>query len=106
MGQLHAHAEWTSRDCDGTYPGGETIEMTFEEQADDNGDIDFMNRVFVSKCGPYAVDRMTVEVTEAGFDYTEYTEEGFRRGEVEWCHKDCTPVKPWRRDLTAEAAGY
>lgn len=110
--QLHAHVETYSTDCDGQYPGGETVEMTFEEQAghdQDNwfGDLNFMNRVFVRFAGPYAVLRMTVTVDEDGFEVEEQHDEGVRRAEVKWCRDDsCEPVKPWRRDLTAERAGY
>lgn len=95
---LHAHVSREARDCDG-FHGRDYIERVNDDEIaesvkangiNDFSDIHFMDRVFVSCCSPYAVQfGMRVTVTDAGFDWTEDTEEGFRAGEVRWCWDDC-----------------
>lgn len=122
---LHAHVSTAAADCDGpvydsyvetfNYAEREAqvrayfngLMRGYDEPVNDFSDIDFMNRVFASKCGPYAVHQMRVTVDESGFDYHEQTEEGYRSGEVRWCRDEtCDRTRRTHRDVFAEAAGY
>lgn len=115
MENLHAHVETYSRDCDGGFESHYVVAFNDEEIAErdtanginDFSDIHFMNRVFSNCCGPYAVSfKMSITVTEAGFEWNEATEEGYRAGEVRWCHDDCDESERGQRDQYAEMMGY
>lgn len=111
---LHAHVSTSSADCDGpiyrdyvTVPNDEEIaEHEAANGINDFSDIHFMNRVFTNHCGPYAVHQMRVTVDESGFQWHEDTEEGYRGGEVLWCHDDCDESQASQRDVFAEQMGY
>lgn len=122
--ELHAHVSTASADCDGpqydtyvdTFNDDERIAQVrayfkgvmrgYDEPLDDFSEIDFMNRVFANKCGPYAVHQMRITMDADGFEWHEQTEEGYRSGEVRWCRDDCNTEKRTHRDVFAEAAGY
>lgn len=112
---LHAHVSTAAADCDGPIYRDWVEPMNDDEIAEhveadgvnDFSDIHFMNRVFTSRCGPYAVHQMRVTVDEGGFEWNESTEEGYRSGEVRWCQdEDCDPNASSQRDVFAEQMGY
>lgn len=115
MDNLHAHVSTASADCDGPMyrdwveaPNDEEIaEHEAAQGVNDFSDIHFMNRVFTGQCGPYAVRQMRITLDDSGFEYREDTEEGYRSGEVRWCHdEDCDPNAYSQRDVFAEQMGY
>lgn len=115
MTTLHAHVDRESTDCDGRYTDCYIVMFNDAERAEseraggvnDFSDIHFMNRVFATEAGPYAVDHATIEITRRGFEYHEDTEEGYREASVSWCTDPyCDPEFRTHRDHRAEAAGY
>lgn len=102
--KVHAHVTTSSRDCDGDYRSGRSVELTAEERCDSFGDISFKERVIANVITVHGYG--TLSVTPEGVEWGENTEEGYRMASVEWCEDNCPNVKPWHRDLRAEAAGY
>lgn len=100
---LHAHVETASADCDGPMHRSYTV---FQAEGGEDT-MDFMNNTFAGQVSPYAVSiGMKVTITEDGFEWNESTEEGYRSGEVRWCHEpDCEP-RSSQRDVYAEMMGY
>lgn len=97
---MHAHIEWVSRDCDGTFTGKQTPRMLPGEEK-----WSFVERV-APRIIPLITRNATVKITENGMSVTEETEEGYIHTEAHWCYqKSCEDVTEFR-DLTAEAAGY
>lgn len=110
--RLHAHVNTTSVDCDGpihrnyvTSPPVVDADIIVPDDVAFS-DIDFMERVFLNLCSPYAVEQLTIEVDENGFRWHERTEEGFRAGGVRWCTDNCDRTQSSYRDIRAEEAGY
>jgi hypothetical protein len=113
--EIHAHVETQSRDCDSTYDRTYVERPNDDERARAEGfevtapafsEMDFMNRVFASLAGPYAVTLpMTVTVDGDGFEVNEQTEEGYRWAQVRWCYGECADERTFR-DHAAEQAGY
>lgn len=100
---LHAHIETASADCDGPFYRSYTV---FQSEGGEDT-MDFMNKTFAGQVSPYAVSiGMKVVITEDGFEWSESTEEGYRHGEVRWCHDmNCQPTYS-QRDVYAEMMGY
>jgi hypothetical protein len=102
--RLHAHAEGSSRDCDGTYTNGHVYEMTLTERCDQFGDLHFKERVLVNTVSLHGLG--TLAVRPDGLSWHEQTEEGYRASEIRWCEDDCPDERSWQRDHRAEEAGY
>ena len=47
-----------------------------QKSVNDFSDIHFMNRVFVNRCGPFAVRHMSVTIEEGRVEWDETTDEG------------------------------
>lgn len=111
---LHAHVSIASADCDGpiyrdyveVFNDAEVAEREAAQGINDFSDLHFMNRVLTNVCGPYAVHQMTVKMDGDGFEFSEQTEEGYRSGEVRWCHDECDTDARGYRDVYAEQMGY
>jgi hypothetical protein len=101
---LHAHAESSSRDCDGDYTSGNVYEMTTLEKAASLGDLEFKDRVITNIISVHAHGTLTVKPT--GVSWHEQTDEGYRHTDVEWCEDECADKRTWQRDHRAEAMGY
>jgi hypothetical protein len=117
MSMLHAHVSRSSADCDGPTYQSNVVTFNEEEMAEhadaeaaggwnNFSDISFMNRVFCTVAGPYAVEQAIVTISESGFEYSERTEEGYRHAEVRWCRHDCDTDETSYRDVYAEQMGY
>lgn len=109
---LHAHVSTAAADCDGPIHRDyvETFNDAEREESgqvyNDFSEIHFMDRVFISVCGPYAVRQMRVTVDEDGIEFHESTDEGYRQGQVRWCRDACDTDETHYRDIRAEEAGY
>lgn len=112
---LHAHVETHATDCDGPLSSGYLLTMNDHEQADQFGDIKFMERVVshvvnvysLFRSGTLQVDCLDESSTEKRLSWSEQTEEGHRSVEATICTDDCDLSEDsWRRDHQAEAAGY
>lgn len=110
---LHAHVRTYSVDCDGPISRSWVETMNDDEIAEsqksvnDFSDIHFMNRVFVNRCGPFAVRHMSVTIEDGRVEWDETTEEGGTTGLIEWCEDPhCTTDERTYRDHRAESMGY
>ena len=104
---LHAHVATAAADCDGPFYRDYVTTMTEDERTGEFGDIEFMNRVLTNHCSPYAISHgLRMTATEAGFEWKEDTDEGYRAGEVYWCRDECDEADYHQRDVYAEMMGY
>lgn len=101
---MHAHMEYSTRDCDGTYTGGNVYEMTTQEKAEEFGPWVFQQRVVATTVNVHGYG--TLVVTPLGITWDEPTEEGYRAVEIRWCEDECPQERSWQRDHRAEEAGY
>jgi len=112
---LHAHVSTASADCDGpmyneyvdSFNDAEIAEREAAQGINDFSDIHFMQRVMMNHCSPYAAHQMRITVDDSGVEWHEQTEEGYRSGEIRWCHdENCDPNYTSHRDVYAEMMGY
>lgn len=116
---LHAHIHTYAIDCDGPVQQSrvETLndaeraehEASFNdagESVNDFHDYRFRERVLSNAVTWHPDFVCKVEITEAGFEVREETEEGRRITNVEWCERDCDPNERSYRDVYAEQMGY
>lgn len=101
----HAHIGTESQDCDGRYTGGRTEVLNDDERCHEFGDLHFKQRVMAGVVTLHGTG--TLNVSPEGMHWSERTDEGYQSAEVRWCDdKNCSDLKSWQRDHTAEAAGY
>lgn len=112
---LHAHIDTASADCDGPMYREYTVFLTDEEKAasiaadgvNDFTDIEFRNRILTSQVSVYAVEYgVTMKADSDGFEWHEQTDEGYRSGQVRWCHDESCSESYSQRDIYAEMMGY
>lgn len=111
----HAHIATASADCDGPMYRDYTVFVSDEMKAksaaangvNDFWEIDFRNSILTSQVSLYAVAHgLHMTATEAGFEWYEDTEEGYRSGEVRWCDDANCGESYSQRDIYAELMGY
>lgn len=111
----HAHISTASADCDGPMYRDYTVFVSDEAKAksaacdgiNDFWEIEFRNSILTSQVSVYAVSHgLRMTATEAGFEWQEDTDEGYRRGEVVWCDDEGCGESYAQRDVYAEMMGY
>ncbi len=111
----HAHIDTASRDCDGPMYREYTVFVDDEAKAksaacngvNDFWEIEFRNSILTSQVSVYAVEHgLRMTATEAGFEWHEDTDEGYRQGEVRWCDDEACDERYSQRDVYAEMMGY
>ena len=112
---LHAHVSSTSQDCDGRYSSAHVVRPNEAEIAEsrqeenDFSELNFTERVLGSVVSLTSLrdgQQARVDVTEFGFDWSRPTDEGYEATSVVWCRDEYCEDESWRRDHSAEAAGY
>lgn len=115
---LHAHVDTFARDCDGGHGDDYIMALSADEVAhsvkangiNDFHEIIFRDRVVASVVNSYSIEEGftgTLQVTAHGLDWSEPTDEGYRRTEVRWCEdEECDPNARAVFDEYAEAMGY
>lgn len=111
----HAHISTVTADCDGPFYRDYVVFVSDEAKAksaacdgiNDFWEIEFRNSILTSQISLYAIEHgLRMTATEAGFEWREDTDEGYRSGEVVWCDDEsCTPDYS-QRDVYAEMMGY
>ena len=111
----HAHIATASADCDGPMHRDYTVFVSDEAKAksaacdgiNDFWEIEFRRDILNSQISLYAIDHgLRMTATEAGFEWKEETDEGYRGGEVTWCDDESCHPSYSQRDVYAEMMGY
>lgn len=111
----HAHITREQSDCDGPTYQEYTVFVSDEDKAksaacdgvNDFWEIEFKDQILTSQVSMYALThRLTLEASEDGFNWREQTDEGYRGGEVRWCHDEDCGESYSQRDIYAEMMGY
>lgn len=109
IGNLHAHYESSSTDCDGRMDRSYVIVPNDDERASEFGDIEFQERVLgnvVSMTGLGGTLRVETEPA-IRLIWSEATDEGGRSVEATFCNDEsCDETEYSQRDHAAEAMGY
>lgn len=85
---LHAHVDYSARDCDGPRHRSYVLGMSDAEKASEFCDLTFKHGVLDAFVSVVPGGETTVKVTADGFEVVEPTEEGYVHVSVEWCEDE------------------
>ena len=112
MGEIHAHIETYSTDCDGPISRTYVMTMNDSERNSDFGDIEFHDRVtahIVNTFSLMSTGRLDVnkyDSNHVSLRWFEPTEEGSNDKRAVFCADDCDTGENSYCDHRAESAGY